>query len=111
VVSRDDYILWSRSSEPVFKSGVYFKTVNLPPVPIPELSYAYKRKITSNNTAEIQHKEGVWWKNEPVKEFTIFSDRHDITISLLLFPDDAPNKWIQQDEEPELMDSFEKFRV
>ena len=111
VVSRDGYILWSRSSEPAFKSGVYFKTVNLPPVPIPELSYAYQRKVTSNNKTEIQHKEGVWWKNEPLKELTIFSDRHDITISLLLFPDDAPNRWIQQDEEPEIMDSFEKFRI
>jgi Zn-dependent peptidase ImmA (M78 family) len=90
IVSRDGYILWSCSSEPAFKSGVYFKIANMPPVPLPDFSYASQRRITIDNKAEIQHKEGIWWKNEPVKEMTMFSDKYDLTISLLLFPDYPP---------------------
>ena len=108
VISRDGYILWSRSSEAAFKSYVYFKTVDRSPVPIPELSYAYQRKTTIANKAEVQHPEGVWWKNEPVKEMTVFSDKHDLTISLLLFPDQVPHRW-ELKEQTELRDDLEKL--
>jgi len=108
VISRDGYILWSRSSEAAFNSSVYFKTVGRSPVPIPELSYAYQRKTTIANKAEVQHQEGIWWKDEPVKEMTVFSNKQDLTISLLVFPDDAPTRWVRK-EQTELRDNCHVF--
>ena len=109
VVSRDEYILWARSSQPAFKSGVYIKTVGCPPVAVPEKSLANQRSTLSDSKVETQHPEGVWRKDEPVKELTVFSDKFDLVITLLIFPDEAPNRFIQDEEEPKLMDTYQKF--
>jgi len=109
VVSRDEYILWARSSQSAFKSGVYIKTVDCPPVPVPEKSLANRRSLLSVSKVETQHAKGVWRKNEPVKELTVFSDKFDLVITLLIFPDEAPSQFIQDEEEPELMDTYQKF--
>jgi len=45
---------------------------------------------------------GSWggaWLNGPCKEFVLFSDQYDFTISLLHFDDAAA--WSEPDEEPE----------
>jgi hypothetical protein len=51
----------------------------------------------------------VWPFKEDVKELTVIQDTYDLTITLLFFPDEAPNRFIQQDRKPELIDTFEKF--
>lgn len=35
VLSRDGFILWARSSRRALKTGIFFRTANKPPVPIP----------------------------------------------------------------------------
>lgn len=42
-------------------------------------------------------------------EMTILARQGEMTISLLMYSDDAPNKWVQDDEELEPFDSFDKF--
>ena len=91
VVSRDGFILWARSSSAAMKTGLYYRTRNRPPVEIPPLSLAAQRNSVIGHTGEVEHDSGVW-RNEPCKEFVLFSDQYDFTISLLHF-DDAPPYW------------------
>lgn len=109
VVSRDGYVLWAKPSQPAFRSGVYIKTVDCPPVPMPTESLAIKKAVISDSKVECEHNSGVWRKNESAREMTIFSDRFDIVISLLIFDDQAPNRFIRDDEETELVDTYQKF--
>lgn len=57
----------------------------------------------------VSHKSGVWPFPEDVHEMTLNADFYDMSITLLIFPDDAPYRWAQNDEEPALMDTYDKF--
>jgi hypothetical protein len=99
VVSKDGFILWARSSEPALKSGLFYRTRNRPPVELPAASLAARRSAVLGRAGEAQHDRGVWLSG-PCKEFVLFADQHDFTISLLHF-EDAPPGWIEPAEEPE----------
>jgi len=85
VVSRDGFILWSRSSKSAFKSGLYFKTSNQPPISIPDNSLAARRSPFEPTDDCIQLPTGTWFKNEGCEEAVIESELYDFTISLLHF--------------------------
>ena len=84
VLSRDGYILWSRSSNRAFKSGIYHKTTDRPPIPVPPTSLAYVQERILNQAESIQHDSGIWF-NDECEESSLFSDRYDFAITLLLF--------------------------
>lgn len=98
VVSRDGYILWARSSQAAFRSGVYFKTVGQSPRPIPFESLAASGRGTGTATAMSEFQEGVWFEEEPCTEMALFSDRYDFTISLLHLGD-TPPRYDSEDED------------
>lgn len=98
VISRDGFILWARSSEPALKSGLYYRTRNMPPIEIPASSLAAQRSLVVGHTGEAEHDRGVW-QNEPCKEHVLFSDQYDFTISLLHYDDAMASS--EPDEEPE----------
>lgn len=98
VISKDGFILWARSSEPALQTGFYYRTRNSPPVAIPASSLAAQRSLVSGPTGDAEHERGVWL-NQPCKEFVLFSDQYDFTISLVHFDDAAA--WSELDEEPE----------
>ena len=98
VISKDGFILWARSSEPALKSGLFYKTRNRPPVEIPASSLAAQRRLVNGPAGEAAHDPGVWL-NEFCKEFVLFSEQYDFTISLLHFEDAA--EWSELDDEPE----------
>lgn len=83
VVARDGYILWSRASDPAFRSGVYFKTVGQPPIEVPSRSLASDPGIAGAGTAKREHGEGSWFRDEGCEELALVSDRYDFTVSLL----------------------------
>ncbi|PHS06170.1 MAG: hypothetical protein COA78_14540 [Blastopirellula sp.] len=85
VVSRDGYILWARSSKRALRTGAFFRTANVPPVPIPSQSIAANRDMFDEETAKIGKKFGerVWFREE-CEELAIFSDQYDFVVSLLL---------------------------
>lgn len=103
VVSKDGFIDWSWGSGPLFKSGVYFKPKQVT-TPVPELSLAALGP--ANGTLEIQHPAGVWNHTEPVFESVVFSEYHDMTISLLIYPSEGPNRWSVSSTVVDLMDTF-----
>ena len=94
VVSRDDFILWARSSKSALKSGAFFRTANVPPVAIPVHSIAANKKNINEDTARAGKclKEGIWF-NEPCNEFTIFSEQYDFVISLIQLPKTPENTY------------------
>ena len=84
VVSKDGFILWARSSRRAWKSRLYYKTRNMPPIELPELALASSRSTVSGKKGIVSHNANVWL-NEPCEESVLFSERHDIKMSLLHF--------------------------
>ncbi len=82
VVSRDGFILWARSSKPAFRSGIFFKTSNRPPIPVPENSLAAGLVTNENQRQGVKLPAGVWF-DENCEEMVIFSELYNFTISVL----------------------------
>jgi Zn-dependent peptidase ImmA (M78 family) len=110
VVGVDGFVKWCWSSKKLYKSGVFLQPKKQA-IELPAQSIAMLKDKSINSKKGIIHPSGFLGFNEEAHEMSLIADSYDMTISLLIFPDDAPNKWIQQDEEPELMDSFEKFSI
>jgi hypothetical protein len=109
VVGKDGFIDWARSSEPLLKSGVFYRArqevTELPPA-----SLAAQEVDWDTGRHGHHHPAGVWAGSEPVREMTVFSPGNEMSISLLLYPDRAPSRWemAELEEEPTL-DTFDKF--
>ncbi|MDE0693031.1 MAG: ImmA/IrrE family metallo-endopeptidase [Gammaproteobacteria bacterium] len=103
VVSRDGFILWSRSSERALRSGRFFRTAHRSPVEIPDGSWAANKMATANNGC-IQHDADVWF-DEPCEEIALLADRYDFTISLLHLDRDVRAGHF--DDEPHEVDAYE----
>lgn len=106
VVSRDGFILWARSSKPALRSGLYFRTKNQPPVPVPAESLAARPRSFDGPTASSVFENDVWL-DQPCTEHVILSGQYDFTLSLLHFSD-ADAKSEPLDEEVE--DTADRIR-
>lgn len=84
VVSRDDFILWARSSKPAHRTGAYFRTAHVPPIEIPSQSLAAQRHKVAGSKGAVDH-DAVVWLQEPCQEVVLFSDQYNFTMSLLHF--------------------------
>jgi hypothetical protein len=100
VVSRDGFILWTRSSSSALKTGAFFKTSGTP-IDVPACSLAVNQDHLIDGQANIDHNGGVWFR-EPVREMTLFAERYDFSISLLLLEDAAPFGSFDADTEPDV---------
>jgi hypothetical protein len=104
VVSRDGFILWSRSSEPALKSGAFFRTAGRT-VAVPQAALA-ARPSSAGDGGVVDHPAGVWLEEE-VREMAIFSEQYDFVLSLLLLGD-RPRFEIREDEPEDTFDRFTK---
>jgi hypothetical protein len=104
VVSRDDFILWSRASGPALKTRAFFRT-SRGPIEIPPESLAATRDLLTDGRTGVLHAPGVWFPEE-VREMTIFSERYDFVVTLLLLED--AGRYIPSDHEPE-EDTFDRL--
>ena len=60
--------------------------------------------------AEKKHPGGVGRGGEEVDGSTILSPANEMTINLLLYPNDSPNKrWANALDEPEEQDTYDRF--
>ncbi len=82
VVSRDGYILWARSSKAAFRTGIYFKTNNRPPIGVSKDSLAGGIVTSENQRQGISLPANVWFE-ECCDEMVIFSELYDFTISVI----------------------------
>lgn len=107
VVGKEGFIDWVWSSEPLRDSWVYLQPKKSP-IELPAQSLAARKDAFFDNESGVFHKAGIWPFKEDVKEMTVIRDTYDLTITLLLFPDEPPNRFAQREEEPSEMDIFER---
>lgn len=108
VVSRDGFILWARSSGAALKSGAYFKTVDRPPIAIPDTSLIFHPATMGGKKGTLQH-DGDRWFAEPCEEIALLSDKYDFAISLLHLERALP-RWASEGDDDETSgDAFDKF--
>ena len=109
VVGIDGFVKWCWSSKKLYKSGVFLQPKKQA-IEIPTQSLAMLNNTAIDGKKGVNHKKEVWGFNEEVSEMSIIADSYDMTISLLLFSDDAPSRFAQEEEKSELMDTFDKFK-
>lgn len=102
VVSRDGFILWARSSKPALWTGAYFRT-SAGPIEIPTASLPLNPGLLIDGRGSIEHGRGVWLR-EPVRETTIFAEKYDFSLSLLLLEDGRPACIEEAELEPDTYD-------
>lgn len=109
VVSKDGFIDWSWSSEPLIKTGIYY-AARQNVIDLPSASLAAKGVDPEAGRNGVMHAPGVWRGTEPVHEMTVFSPSNEMTISLLLYPDRAPSAWemaaLEEEAVPDTLDRF-----
>ena len=89
VISRDGYVLWSKSSLSALRTGRYFRTRgNAPPIPIPSSALTGRSDMADIGKEGTEHPAGVWFEEDCI-EYTIRSDRYDQSITLLHLPKHA----------------------
>jgi hypothetical protein len=109
VVGKEGFIDWAWSSEPLLKSGVFYRA-RQSVLELPAGSLAAQEVDGDSGRHGHHHPAGVWAGSEPVREMTVLSPGNEMSISLLLYPDHAPSRWemAELEEEPTL-DTFDKF--
>lgn len=109
VVSKDGFIDWAWSSERLLKAGIYY-AARQQTIELPSDSLAALRVDEEIAKVGIMHKKGVWQGNEDVYEMTVFAPKSEMTISLLLYPNDGRAHWRGGDlDEPEEPDTYDRF--
>lgn len=109
VVGKEGFIDWAWSSEPLLKSGVFYRA-RQEVTELPAASLAAREVDQDTGRHGHHHPAGVWAGTEPVREMTVFSPGNEMSISLLLYPDCGSSGWemAELEEEPTL-DTFDKF--
>lgn len=109
VLGRDGFIDWAWSSAPLIKSGIFYRA-RQEIVPLLERSLAARQETWSDSGAIALHPGGVWLGDEEVQEMTLFAPKSEVTISLLLYPNDAPaRRWGGDLDEPREWDTYDQF--
>lgn len=102
------FVKWARSSEPLFKSGVYLEPKK-ELIELPAHALAVRR-TSADPLAGIMHKAGSWPPfAEDIREMTLHANAYEATITLLLFPDAPPNRWAEKQERRTLENAVERF--
>ena len=92
VVGKEGFVDWVWSSKSLRKSGVYLQPKKAP-IELPAQSLAVRKDASFDNQTGTHHAIGVWPFDETVHEMTVNADTYDMTITLLLFPDNVPSYW------------------
>lgn len=101
VISRDGFVLWSRSSKSALKTGAFYRTVDRAPVEVPTASLAAMARH-GNGKLVADHDEA--WFGEPSMEVALVSDQYDFTISLVHLDEAVWRPWDREEEEPDTLD-------
>lgn len=111
VVHRDGMMLWARSSEKALQSGLWFRTRNGPPVPIPAGSLAADAQVAREDSGRSLDAR-IWFPQEPkgmaLREMKLSADNHRQIISLLVLPDAEP-RYFHSSDEPRDFDTLDRF--
>lgn len=111
VVGKDGFIDWAWSSDRLFKTRIFYRA-RQEVVPLPEQSLAVRRDPSIDLETGVVHSKGVWLGNEEVHEMTIFAPRNEMTITLLLYPNDPPADYyaVGENDKEEVSRTYDQFR-
>jgi hypothetical protein len=111
VVSKDGFIDWAWGSKRLFKSGVYYRA-RQETVQLPELSLAARRDPSIDAEIGCIHPKSVWIGNEEVHEMTVFAAKRDMTITLLLYPNNGATylRGIPDSGEEDTPNTYDQFQ-
>ena len=104
IVSVDDFVLWSRSSNSIYKKGIYFKSGT----ELPKESFVVQKKDYTFLENHIL-KSGVWNAKYPVKEFSFHSESYDKTFTLLIYQDIEDGYFDKEEEQEDCTTYFNRF--
>jgi hypothetical protein len=108
VLSRDDFVLWARSSDRAFRTGLYIKTTGRPPVSVPPSALACRQHELVGGRGSTRHAPGVWFSEE-CGELVLYSDQYDFTISLLHFSNVVESFDPDEEVEEDVSDRYAKL--
>lgn len=106
VVARDGFVRWARSSDSLFKSGVFLR-YKQQTIELPARSLAARRDKGIDNQTGVLHEPNIWPFNEPVHESTLLAEHYDMTITLLIFGDRIPTRGFE--DAPDEEDTYDRF--
>ncbi|CAA7615785.1 ImmA/IrrE family metallo-endopeptidase [Magnetospirillum sp. UT-4] len=112
VVAHDGFIDWSWSSDRLIKSGIFYRA-RQQTTALPERSLAGLRDASIDNLTGTVHPAGIWPGDEEVREMTLISQKNESSLSLLVYPDDAPDRRFAgagDCDEPREWDTYDQFR-
>jgi hypothetical protein len=110
VASRDDHMLWAKSSKAAFRSGAYFAN-RKHTIELPREALAHSVNGGVMNQQQMLPTQR-WFPHEPVSmtltEMTMVAAQYDYMLTLLLMPE-AEWQGARHDDEEPLEDTFEHF--
>jgi hypothetical protein len=104
VVSRDGFILWSRSSDAALKTGAFFRT-SQGPIEVPPTSLVGRKDLLIDGKVGINMGPGTWFPEETC-EMTIFAEQYDFVVTLLLLSNEVRYEPVEADTEQDTYDRF-----
>lgn len=107
VASVDGFILWSISSRPAFKSGVFIKVKGVQPIPVPSASPTMSDGALTGLADPVRLSAGTWIE-ESVLEHSQISRKYNQNLSLLILANSGPQCGTDEEAEPDLVDKFKR---
>lgn len=109
VVGKEGFMDWAWSSTALLRSGIYY-AARQTTIELPAASLAARGGDPDKARRGTMHPPGVWLGSDRVREMTVFSPSNEMTITLLLYPDQGPtaSEMAALDEE-DVPDTFDRF--
>lgn len=107
VASVDGFILWSISSRPAFKSGVFIKVKGVQPIPVPSASPTMSNGALTGLLDPVKLPAGTWIE-ESVLEHSQISRKYNQNLSLLILANSAPRSGTDEESELDLLDEIKE---
>ncbi len=101
VVARDGFALWSKSSPRAAQKHLWWKTGR----EIPQGALIAQPPAAGRPDRKV-HPPGVWSYYDATTEWAIMSDRYDLQIALVLYPDTSAGPRHDEDEPTDAYDFF-----
>lgn len=102
VAATNGFVLWNWRSKRARQRGIWFDRGS----ELPQDAWAASPSLVVKDTHGIQHDEGVWHDQEPVREVAIIAPRHEMTISILIYEDYKTLDGIEGEAEGDTDDYF-----
>jgi len=107
VFSEDGYMHWAKPNKKALSSGKYFATRS-GPIAVPDNSLAAEQSFSFDARDGVRHEPGVWFEDESVIEHTLYSEKYEKTLTVLLLDPVDGYSCLDEQPEPDVADYFSR---